>query len=120
MVGYKVGEWSVDFIDDIIAQYEKDVMRTENPNLKNPLVYGTIKLAEEAGEACGIIAKHIGQGHDLDIDDLEEELGDALYFLVYTALKAGSSLKDVIRVNMAKRWKRYPDGFESARSIDRV
>ena len=104
---------------DLIKDYEADVLRTANNEIKAPLVYGTMKLSEEAGEACGIVAKHIGQGHDLDLDKLEEELGDALYFIVYTAIKAGSSLEAVIANNVRKRAARYPDGFDPTRSRDR-
>ena len=106
-------------MSDLIEDYEKDVLRTNNPDLQNPLVYGAMKLAEEAGEACGIVAKHMGQGHVLDLAELEEELGDALYFLTYVALKSGSSLHNVIQRNVIKRALRYPNGFEAARSIDR-
>ena len=106
-------------MDNLIKDYEADVMRTANEGITQPLVYGTMKLAEEAGEACGIVAKHIGQGHDLDLEKLEEELGDALYFLVYTAKKAGSSLERVIYNNVRKRADRYPEGFDPARSRDR-
>ena len=106
-------------LDDIIEQYEKDVLRTENKDLQNPLTYGVMKLAEEAGEACGIVGKHIGQGHGLVVYELEEELGDALYFLTYVALKSGSSLHKVIQRNVIKRALRYPNGFDSARSQNR-
>lgn len=104
---------------DIMEAYERDVKRTENKTLNNALVYGTMKLAEEAGEACALVAKHIGQGHDLDKKQLLAELGDVLYFVTYTADKLGYGLRDVIANNVAKRLERYPEGFDANRSVNR-
>ena len=105
--------------DDVLKDYEADVIRTENKSLQNPLIYGAMKLAEEAGEACGIVAKHIGQGHDLPLDKLHEELGDVLYFVTYIAEKTGVNLTEIMRINTKKRKKRYPNGFEESRSVNR-
>lgn len=106
-------------MDDILKRYAADVLRTENPDLQNPLAWAVMKLAEEAGEACGLVAKRIGQGHDLRNNELALELGDALYFLVYAGLLIGYSLEDIIKCNIAKRREIYPNGFDPARSRNR-
>lgn len=55
----------------------------------------------------------------IPLDDLEEELGDVMWYIATTAAGAGISLDDVMDHNIAKLCQRYPDGFDAERSIHR-
>ena len=84
------------------------------------LVHGALKLAGEAGEVADLVGKWYGQGHDLDRDELIDELGDVLWHLaeVCTALRVDLGL--VAYRNLRKLAARYPgEGFEVERSLNR-
>lgn len=52
-----------------------------------------LKLQEECGEVCGIIAKHLTQGHELDTDKLKLELGDVLFYIAAIDLAIEQSIQ---------------------------
>ncbi len=83
------------------------------------LAYQALKLNGEAGECADLIGKHIGQGHALDLEKLEKELGDTLWHLAMLARAAGLSLERVAQTNIGKLKARYPEGFEVKRSVFR-
>jgi len=76
-------------------------------------------LAEEAGEALGLVRKHAFMGHPLDRARLTSELGDVLWCLAAVAGAAGISLAEVAEANLAKLRARYPDGYTDAQSRSR-
>ena len=76
-------------------------------------------LCGESGECMEILKKHRHQGHRLDRDRLIEELGDVLWYCAETASGLGIDLEKAAMDNVTKLMNRYPDGFESERSINR-
>ena len=76
-------------------------------------------LASESGEFADEIRKHVFQGHRLDYQHLAEELGDIAWFLAMAANTLGYSLSDIFRMNIEKLIKRYPEGFDPERSVNR-
>jgi NTP pyrophosphatase (non-canonical NTP hydrolase) len=108
-------------LPDLFMEYEKDVLRTANMELseKEAIVEAALGLTNEAGEAAGVVKKWATQGHDLRREDVVEEAGDTLYYLVRLLNKVGSSLPEAMIANMLKRCKRYPDGFDPERSRNR-
>lgn len=83
------------------------------------LINGLMGLNGEAGEAIDILKKHLFQGHDLDRVHLAKELGDVAWYLAVTADALGYSLEEILEMNVAKLRERYPDGFDSDRSVYR-
>ena len=77
-------------------------------------------LTGEAGEAADLIKKHVGHGHPLDVEKLEKELGDVLWYVAVTAWQLGIPLSRIGVKNIEKLWQRYPHGFSSAASIGRA
>ena len=104
-----------------LNEYQKLAMTTLNPGLddKDVLINGVMGLCGEAGEAIDIVKKHLHQGHELDRDALAKELGDIAWYLAETAYALDIPLEDILRANLEKLQKRYPDGFASEKSIDR-
>lgn len=76
-------------------------------------------LNGEAGEAIDILKKHLYQGHELDREHLAKELGDVAWYLAVTADALGYTLEDILQMNVQKLRARYPDGFDSDRSVHR-
>ena len=104
-----------------INEYQKLAMVTLNPALseKDVLINGVMGLCGESGEAIDIVKKHLAQGHELDKEKLAKELGDIAWYLAETATALDLNLEDIFAANIEKLKKRYPEGFDSARSIHR-
>jgi len=104
-----------------INEYQKLAMRTINKDLseKDMLINGVMGLCGESGEVIDIVKKHIAHNHELNKDHLAKELGDVAWYLAETATALGYSLEDIFKMNIEKLKKRYPDGFDSEKSIHR-
>ena len=105
-----------------VNEYQKLAMKTLNPALerKDVLINGVMGLCGESGEAIDIVKKWLAQGHDLDRAKLAKELGDIAWYLAETATALDLQLEDVFAANIEKLKKRYPEGFDSERSIHRT
>lgn len=101
-----------------INEYQRLAMTTLNPNLdkKDVLINGVMGLC---GEAIDIVKKHLAQGHELDREKLIGELGDIAWYLAETATVLDVDLEEVLTRNIEKLKRRYPEGFDSARSLNR-
>ena len=104
-----------------INEYQALAMRTLNPALdkKDVLINGVMGLCGESGEAIDIVKKHLAQGHALDRNALIKELGDVAWYLAETAYALDVSLEEVMQRNIDKLKVRYPQGFETERSLHR-
>ena len=105
-----------------VNDYQRLAMTTLNPALsqKDILINGVMGLCGESGEAIDIVKKWLAQGHDLDKEKLAKELGDIAWYLAETATALDLSLEDVFAANIEKLRKRFPEGFDSERSINRT
>ncbi len=105
-----------------ISEYQQLALRTLNrDNTKERLLeIGVMGLCGEAGEVIDIVKKHIAQGHELDREHLIDELGDVAWYLAETAYALDIDLDEVLSRNIAKLKKRYPQGFDAERSINRT
>ena len=104
-----------------INEYQELAMRTLNPSLekRDVLINGVMGLCGEAGEAIDLVKKHLHQGHELDREGLIRELGDVAWYLAETAHALDTDLETVLRLNIEKLKKRYPEGFDAERSANR-
>jgi len=102
-------------------EYQKLALKTLNPVLsKNDvLINGVMGLCGEAGEAIDLVKKHLYQGHGLDRETMKKELGDIAWYLAETAWALDLSLEEVFQENLDKLKARYPEGFDSEKSIHR-
>jgi NTP pyrophosphatase (non-canonical NTP hydrolase) len=105
-----------------INEYQQLAMVTLNPELskKDVLINGVMGLCGESGEAIDIVKKWLAQGHELDKEKLAKELGDIAWYLAETAYALDISLEDIFQANIEKLKKRYPEGFDTERSVNRV
>lgn len=99
-------------------KYQNLAMRT---NIKdNDLCTVGLGLCGESGEVADLIKKHVYQGHAFDKEKLEEELGDVCWYIALGCEVLGISFEDVLKSNIKKLKKRYPHGFSTNDSINRV
>ena len=103
-----------------INEYQKLCMRTANGLESNELIAnGAMGLCGEAGEVIDLVKKWAFQGHTLHRQDIEEELGDVLWYAAILCEGTGTTMEEVMQKNIEKLKKRYPDGFEVERSVNR-
>lgn len=104
-----------------INEYQQLAMTTLNPALdkKDVLINSVMGLCGESGEAIDIVKKWLAQGHELDREHLEKELGDIAWYLAEAATALDIPLEDILQANIDKLKKRYPEGFETKRSLVR-
>ena len=105
-----------------VNEYQRQALRTLNPALdrRDVLINGVMGLCGEAGEAIDIVKKHLAQGHELDREGLIKELGDVAWYLAETAWALDVPREAVLQRNLDKLRARYPEGFDSERSIGRA
>ena len=125
-------EWPIDWPEDdptdkanatdplTLNDYQRMARRTaETKGKSDKMEEALFGLAGEVGELCDHYKKHMHQGHDLDYNHMAEEAGDVLWYLAEIADALGLTLEDIARRNIDKLRKRYPDGFDPERSINR-
>ncbi len=105
-----------------INEYQQLALTTQNPELtkKEALLNGVMGLCGEAGEAIDIVKKWLAQGHELDKEHLAKELGDVAWYLAAAAAAIDVPLEDILQANIDKLKKRYPEGFEAKKSVERA
>ena len=108
-----------------VNDFQRSAMRTlggmdySNAGENGLLQNSVMGLNGEAGEVIDIVKKHLFQDHDLDREHLREELGDVLAYVAGCCEALGLTMEDVAAGCIDKLKKRYPEGFDKARSINR-
>lgn len=103
-------------------EYQEAALRTASYAYRNEnplLLDGLMGLNGEAGECIDILKKAIFQGHELDKEHMAKELGDVAWYLAVSAEAIGYKLDDIFQMNIDKLKKRFPDGFDVERSLNR-
>ena len=87
------------------------------------LLTAVVGMMAESGEFAEIVKKKVFQADtkfsDSEIFHMKRELGDVLWYWAQGCLSLGFTPSEVIKENINKLEKRYPDGFEVARSEHR-
>ena len=101
----------VDIVEDNDAytytfdEYQDNVLETLGPDADaRSLALG---VGGEAGEVLEIIKKGHRPGAEVDVEHLEEEIGDVLWYLAALADYYGLSLQEIALNNVEKLAKRY-------------
>lgn len=83
------------------------------------LLHGAMGLATEAGELMDQLKKNIFYGKELDLVNIEEELGDLEWYMAIIRDVLGVTQAQVQEKNIAKLRKRYPEKFTSEAALNR-
>ena len=103
-----------------INEYQKLAQRTASTKSEDAKIEnGCLGLAGESGEVCDLLKKYLYQGHEFPRAKMIEELGDVCWYAAELAKGLGVTLEAVMEHNIEKLRKRYPNGFEAERSINR-
>lgn len=99
--------------------FQRAVLRTAGNDKTKYLDNAVMGLAGEVGECIDVVKKYKFQGHEFDKEHFIEELGDVLWYASLTATAIDMPLSEIMKRNIEKLKKRYPEGFDKARSINR-
>lgn len=101
-------------------EYQEKALRTASTSRSEDLVLnGVLGLAGESGEVADHVKKALFQGHEIDYDYIADELGDILWYVAIMSKGIGYTLDEIMTMNVEKLKKRYPDGFDSDKSVNR-
>lgn len=102
--------------------YQHEAKRTLdlNRNQSELIQMSALGLNGEAGEVADLIKKHYYHGHELDIEAVQKELGDVLWYIATCATVFNINLEDIAKKNVEKLQKRYPNGFNTKDSLKRI
>ena len=111
-------------------QYQKEAERTECNQLDSlnrlkqggiPLtriLHSIIGLMGEVGEMASAFERHVYYGHELDVVNLKEELGDLMWRVAQQCNALGITIEQVCDSNTAKLRKRYPKQFDEKMALE--
>ena len=109
---------------DFVALSDRLVALDEQGINIERLLTGAIGLSAEAGELTEIVKKLIFQGKPVNeetIFHMKRELGDVMWYVMQVLMALGTSLEEVVEMNVEKLQKRYPGGeFDPYYSENRV
>lgn len=103
------------------SEYQLLASRTINKELelKEQEMHALHGLVGEIGELHSLYQK-VYQGHEFDKHHAMSELSDMLWFVAEYCTAMDWNLDDVMQYNIDKLIARYPDGFESDKSLHRA
>lgn len=104
------------------SDYKKFVMKLafhETGDIDGNILHMALGICSESGEIADAIKKSVGYNELIDLENLEEELGDLLFYLTGMAACFGLTLKDLMISNMKKLKKRYPNGYSNEDALER-
>ena len=107
---------------DYVALLDRLWILEDSANLPR-LLTAVIGMQSETGEFAEIVKKCIFQGKELNEETkfhLMRELGDIIWYWSQGVMSLGYNPTDVIKENINKLEKRYPNGFEAFRSENRA
>ncbi len=88
-------------------------------NIDAELLMGAMGLCGESGELMDHMKKALFQGHEIDVDKIISEVGDVLRYVAAVATALNKDLSEIAQYNVEKLKKRFPNGFEEEKSINR-
>lgn len=118
-----------------LTEYRQLAMRTLAPNVKagDPQIFADPRsamfwnacsgLASEAGEINEIFKKVYFHGHPFDADcqvHILKEMGDLMWYFALLSFVMQLDPTEILKINIEKLVARYPDGFDTERSMNRA
>jgi len=73
-------------------------------------------LSGEVGETLDMIKKWIFHERLLDLDHLEREIGDIMWYIALMCESFGFDMSNIMSKNINKLMARYPEGFDVDRA----
>jgi NTP pyrophosphatase (non-canonical NTP hydrolase) len=109
-------------LDNLFSQCE--AMGAVDPvrklgDVRIDLIHAALGMISEAGEILEEVVKSYVDGRDLNIENLEEEAGDQLWYTALALRSILSTFEKAGEKNINKLTARYPDKFDSNKAENR-
>ena len=121
-----------------IKTYQAEAENTKSDKFYNPLefvysnsdkynqehkivdiLHAIIGIATEGGELLDPIKKAMFYGKPLDLVNLDEEIGDIMWYVSIYCTARGTTIEQICEQNNAKLKTRYPDKFTESAANNR-
>jgi NTP pyrophosphatase (non-canonical NTP hydrolase) len=99
---------------DFVSERAKQMATTTED-----LLHSAIGISGEGGEILDAVKKEWVYNKPIDTENLEEELGDVLFYVQMFCNILETNMEQLIRQNMEKLRKRYPDGYSDLAAQER-
>jgi NTP pyrophosphatase (non-canonical NTP hydrolase) len=123
----------VDIMEKLVKQLEREKLKMKMNQYQDltsrtapfyddvveEIVDWTLGIAGEAGEIVEHVKKAKNHKHPWEHQKLAYELGDLMFYIARLSNVIGYSLDEISLMNIEKRYRRYPNGFNSKDSIER-
>lgn len=83
------------------------------------VINACLGLSGEVGELNDMIKKWIFHMSEIDREHLKKETGDICWYIALFCHSMNFSLEEIMEKNIEKLRKRYPEGFDTAKSNNR-
>lgn len=77
------------------------------------IAHAVLGILNETGEICGAVLKSLRNNETVDLVNMDEEVGDILWFLNLYATASGTRLDMLMEKNISKLRVRFPHKFDS-------
>ena len=101
-----------------LMDYHPMMERLQNINTLR-LLHAAMGLCTESGEFMDMMKKHILYGKEIDLVNLEEELGDTGWYMALALDEMNSNFERMFGTNVAKLRARYPNKFTEHDALNR-
>ncbi len=113
------------------SDYIRNVLRSESNDFhmhpshacsfkkRRRMLHGAIGCCTEAGELLDQAKKVIFYGKKIDETNIEEELGDLLWYIALLCDVFNFKFEDIMEKNIAKLKLRYPEKFTQEKALNR-
>jgi len=99
--------------------YVYNLINHPTSQINTDILHMILGVVTEAGELADCIKRGIGYNEWIDYENMEEEMGDVLFYVAGLAALLHLSLDDIMNLNKAKLDKRYPEGFSEKAAKER-
>jgi len=83
------------------------------------LIHGLTGIASENAELATAILKGMTDESGFDTVNIKEEIGDIIVYAAVIGNALGFTLEEAMKANIAKRAKRFPNGFTEFDAVNR-
>ena len=83
------------------------------------LIHAVFGMMTEVGELVDVLKKHFFYGRQPDFDNMDEEVGDLMWYVALYCNARGVRLPDILAANNRKLRARYPEKFTEYDALNR-
>ena len=104
-----------------IPTYKYEARRTmaELSTFETDTTHMIFGMLTEVGELADAFKKNLAYKKPLDYVNIEEEVGDLMWYVINFCSVMGFNLEDILEQNIAKLRARYPEKFTEDKAINR-